>query len=177
MKITKLDCVVGIIAGLICFGVLINVPVWAMFIGWGWYTALGSDVSIFRSAIPSMFVGYILSAISIVTYTASNNNIYVLVFVVGLTVFIQMLSLKKKAFSCALASFNAYSCLFAVYSAGTFPAMTTSMQWDINNVLIALLWVGMANTLGLICGYISINLGTNDSDEKRHNKQDTYEIF
>jgi hypothetical protein len=35
----------------------------------------------------------------------------------------------------------------------------------------------MANTLGLICGYISINLGTNDSDEKRHNKPDTFEIF
>lgn len=158
MNINKTDIIAGIIAGLICFGVLINLPIWAMFIGWGWYTALGSEVRVFKKAIPAMFVGYIMSAISILAYTASSDNVFVLVFVVGITVFFQMLTLKKETFSCALASFNGYSCLFAVYSAGIFPKLRTSMIWDINNVLIALLWTGLANTLGLICGYVSVKL-------------------
>lgn len=160
MRITRTDVVAGIIAGLVCFGVLLNLPVWAIFIGWGWYTALGSEVSVFKKAIPAMFVGYIMSAISILAYTASSDNVFVLVFVVGITVFFQMLTLKNKTFSCALASFNGYSCLFAVYSAGTFPMLSTSMLWDFNNVLIALLWTGLANTLGLACGYISVKLST-----------------
>lgn len=156
MKIEKKDLISAIIAGLICFSVLIDIPVWAMFIGWGWYTALGSKVSVFKKAVPSMFVGYLMSAISIIAYTASNENIYVLVFGVGITVFIQMLTLKIKALSCALTSFNGYSCLFAIYAAGTFPAVSTSMKWDVNNVFIAILWTGLANVLGLLCGYFSV---------------------
>ena len=159
MRIERMDIISAVIAGLICFGVLINIPVWAMFIGWGWYTALGSKVSVFKKAIPSMFVGYLMSAISIIAYTASNENVYVLVLTVGITVFVQMQTLKIKTFSCALASFNGYSCLFAIYAAKTFPGVSTSMKWDVNNVLIALLWTGLANILGLLCGYFGVKWG------------------
>lgn len=140
MKVTKSDFITGMMGGLICFGVLFNIPVWAIFIGWGWYTVLGGHVGIFKEAFPAMIVGYILSAISIIAYTASSENIFVLVITVGITVFIQTLILKREPFSCEIASFNAYSCLFAIHSTQSFPVSSSYMIWDINNVMIALLW-------------------------------------
>lgn len=160
MKITKLDLAVAIIAGLTCFGLLIKIPVWALFFGWAWYFALGANPSAFRQSIPSMILGYLLAGIAIVAYTASGYNIFVMVAIVGLTVFGIMLSLKIKAFACSLASFNAYSCLFAGYYAKNFPVLENSTKWDINNVLVAIGWIAMANVLGLICGYLSVKIGS-----------------
>lgn len=160
MKITKLDYVVAMMSGLVCFGLLIKIPVWALFIGWTWYFVLGGTPEAIKKAIPAMIVGYILGMISIVVYAASNQNIFAMVGIMIITVFIMMLSLKIPFFSCSLASFNAYSCLFAGYYSGSFPAMQNSMIYDINNVIVAVLWIAMTNVLGLFCGYLSIKLSS-----------------
>ena len=149
---------VGIIGGLICFGVLWNMPVWAMFIGWGWYTVLGAHVGIFKQAIPSMLAGYLFSFVAIFINNLSGDNVFVLVAIVGLTVFLQMLSLQWEMFSCAIASFNAYSCLFAVYSTSSFHVLERTTTGDVLNIANALLWTALANFSGLLCGYISVRL-------------------
>ena len=41
-KLTSLDFSVAILAGVSCLFMYIDVPVWALFVGWAWYFALGS---------------------------------------------------------------------------------------------------------------------------------------
>lgn len=71
-----------------------------------------------------------------------------------------MVSLKTATFSASLASFNAYSCMFARYYTISFPKMETSIILDLNNVAICILWLVFANVLGLLCGYISVSMGS-----------------
>lgn len=158
MKITKLDISVAILAGLTCFGLLIKLPVWALFIGWAWYFALGATPAAFKQAIPAMFVGYILASVTIMSYAASGYSIWVMVAAVAVTVFILMLSLKVTPLGCALSSFNGYSCMFAGYYAGNFPkTVESSLEWK--NIAVCILWIALANILGLICGLISVWFG------------------
>ncbi|MBE5967063.1 MAG: DUF1097 domain-containing protein [Lachnospiraceae bacterium] len=137
MKIQKLDFSVAILAGLVCLALPLNIPVWAIFIGWAWYFALGANATAFKQSIPSMILGYVVAAISIVIYAATNYNLIALIISVMITVFIIMMSLKTKLFACSLASFNAYSCLFAGYYAGNFPQVAEGGAYDIKNVCIA----------------------------------------
>ncbi|NLG03731.1 MAG: DUF1097 domain-containing protein [Clostridia bacterium] len=160
MKIQKLDVVVAILAGITCLGLLVNIPVWALFIGWAWYFALGATPDVLKQAIPALLIGYILAAISIVVYAASGFQILAMIIAVAVTVFILMMSLKLDIFSCSLASFNAYSCLFAGYYAGNFPKMEQASVLDLNNVGVAVLWIAFANILGLFCGWLSVSIGT-----------------
>ncbi|MNO62398.1 hypothetical protein D3C76_530710 [compost metagenome] len=158
MKLTKLDFSVAILAGLTCLTMYFDLPVWALFIGWAWYFALGAKPGAFKEAIPAMLLGYILAAVAVVVYAASGHQMIALVLVVAVTVFLIMLSLKTSVFSCSLASFNAYSCMFAGYYAGNFPKVE-SISLDLNNVLICVLWLVLANVIGLLCGYISVTVG------------------
>ena len=160
MKLEKLDFSVAILAGLACLALPINIPVWAIFIGWAWYFALGANAAVFKQSIPPMILGYVVGAIAIVVYTATNYNLVALIIAVAITVFIVMLSLKTSMFGCSLASFNAYSCLFAGYYAGSFPQAADGGTYDIKNVCIAAAWIAMANVLGLIIGWVSVKLGS-----------------
>jgi hypothetical protein len=135
MKITKLDFSVAILAGLTCLTMKFGLPVWALFIGWAWYFALGAKSIVFKQAIPALFVGYLLASISIVTYAVSGYQMIALIIAVAVTVFILMLSIKTSIFSCSLASFNAYSCMFAGYYAGNFPKIE-STSYDLNNIIV-----------------------------------------
>lgn len=160
MKINKLDFSVAILAIFTVFLLPLKIPVWALFIGWTWYFAMGANPTAFKKAIPALFVGYILAAVSIIVFAASGFNIYALAGAVGITVFILMLSLKISVFSSSLASFNAYSCMFAGYYAGNFPKIEAGGTLDINNIVICILWIALANFLGLICGLISVWIGS-----------------
>ncbi|GBG57799.1 hypothetical protein SPFL3102_01518 [Sporomusaceae bacterium FL31] len=62
--------------------------------------------------------------------------------------------LNPEALNCSLASFNAYSCMFAGYYAHAFPVQTDY----ISNLLFAMLWITGANFLGLVFGWLSIFL-------------------
>ena len=166
MKIQKLDIVVPIIGGLTCFLLLLNIPVWALFFGWAWYFNLGAAPNVFKKAIPPMFFGYVVAGISIIVFNALSGNIYVLAAIVCLTIFLLMLSMKASVFAASLASFNAYSCLFAGYFAGNYPALANGGPWDLYNVVISILWIALANVLGLICGYLSIRLGVQKNQAK-----------
>lgn len=158
MKIQKLDVSVAVLAGLSCLTMLINLPVWALFIGWAWYFALGTNVSCFAKAIPPMILGYVLAGVAIIVFSLSDFNIIALCVIVGFTVFIIMLSLKVNLFSHSLASFNAYSCMFVGYYAASFPK-AESWALDINNIIVCIGWLSLANIIGLCFGYASVKLG------------------
>jgi hypothetical protein len=63
----------------------------------------------------------------------------------------------------SLPSFNAYSCLFVGYYAGTFPQLASGGPFDIMNVLTAVLWIGLSNVVGLVFGFVSIGIGSEKS--------------
>ena len=166
MKVTRLDVTVAVLAGLTVLTMKFNFDVWALFIGWAWYFALGAKVSIFKKAIPALFVGYILAGIAVLVYAAAGFNFYVLIAAVAVTVFLLMLSIKVPILSCSLASFNAYSCMFVGYYAGDFPKVKTAAL-DLNNIIIAILWIALANIVGILCGWISVSVGNAGSKVKQ----------
>jgi hypothetical protein len=159
MKLQKIDFAVAILAGIACFAMLFNLPVWTLFIGWAWYFALGAKPEVFKLAIPPMLLGYVMAAISIVIYALSNYNIVILAIAVAITVFMIMLSTKTKLFASSLASFNTYSCMFAGYYAVNFPKLESSGM-DINNILVCIGWLALANVIGLLFGFVSVKLGS-----------------
>lgn len=159
MKTNRLDITVAIFAGLACYSLVAHMPPWAIFFGWAWYFALGAKPQVFKQAIPPMLLGYALSSIAVLAFTASGGKMIALAVTVAITIFIVMLSLKVGIFSCSLASFNAYSCMFAGYYSGSFPKMAESMAFDINNVLICAAWMVVGNVIGLGIGYLCIAFG------------------
>lgn len=156
-KINALDVSVAVLAALSCFGVLIGLPIWALFIGWAWYFTLGATVSVIRRAIFPMLAGSVLAVAAIALIdgiSLSFSPLLAMISAVFLTVFLLMLTLKIEALNCSLASFNAYSCMFAGYYAHAFPVQTDY----ISNLLFAMLWITGANFLGLVFGWLSIFL-------------------
>lgn len=169
MKINSLDWSVAILAGLSCLGSLFGLPIWALFIGWAWYFTLGATKAGFKEATPPMVAGSLLAVVAIVLIDVFAGLMPVLpamMLSVLITVFLLMLTLKIPGLGCSLASFNAYSCMFAGYYAGTFPAQD---QYAVG-LAYAVLWITGANFLGLVFGYLSIffsQLGKKPAEESR----------
>jgi hypothetical protein len=80
---------------------------------------------------------------------------------VTITVFALMLSLKIPALNVSLASFNAYSCIFVGYSAGTYLAISC-----IPVLLNAAIWITGANFIGVLFGWLSIKCMTLKTSEE-----------
>lgn len=165
MKVTRLDICVALLAGIACFFMAIpavNFPVWALFIGWAWYFAEGAKPAAFKRAIPPMLFGYACAVVSAIVFAALGFHIFVLALIVAVTVFCIMLSMKSSLFAMSLASFNAFSCMFAGYYAGNFPALANGGAADWKNAVIAALWIAFANVIGLCFGWLSIKLGVKE---------------
>lgn len=155
MTINKLDLSVAILAGVSCLVTLVGFPVWALFIGWAWYFALASGSAPFKAAIPPMFAGSLLAVAAIVVIDLLAPGLGVLlsmIISVVITVFLLMLTLKLPGFGASLVSFNAYSCMFAGYYAGSFPAQGSYFA----GFIVAIVWITGANFLGLVFGWASI---------------------
>jgi hypothetical protein len=163
--VKKLDIAVGALAFVACLGLLFGFPVWGLFFGWCWYFVMGGTPDVFKRAIPPMILGYALASIAILAYAISNFNIWAVSSTVAVTVFVLMLSLKTKVFGESLPSFNAYSCLFVGYYAGTFPQMASGGPFDIMNLLTAVLWIALSNVVGLVFGFVSVRIGSKKSGE------------
>lgn len=155
-KINALDISVAVLAALSCLGVLIGLPIWALFIGWAWYFALGATVSVIRKALFPMLAGSVLAVAAIVLidgFSLYVSPLVAMILAVLVTVFLLMLTLKVEIFNCSLPSFNAYSCMFAGYYAHSFPVQADYAS----NLFFAVLWITGANFLGLIFGWLSIH--------------------
>jgi len=156
-NIKALDISVAVLAAVSCLGSLFGLPIWALFIGWAWYFTLGATSAGFKQAIPPMLVGSVLAVVAILlidVLSGSVSSLFAMIISVLISVFLLMMTLKIPVLSCSLASFNAYSCMFAGYYANTFPMQNGYMS----NLLYAMLWITGANLIGLIFGWLSIQL-------------------
>lgn len=161
-KIQALDVSVGLLAGVSCFGFLIGLPIWALFIGWAWYFALVSTGVVFKTAVPPMITGSLMAVLAIILidlFAKGMPFLPAMIIAVTITVFCLMLTLKVPALSYSLVSFNAYSCMFAGYYASNFPADMAQGNYAMGFVL-AILWITGANFIGLLFGWASIWLTT-----------------
>lgn len=153
-----IEVVVGILGGISCLVTIsgLGLPVWALFIGWAWYFALGATPSAFKVIIPAVFPGALLAGLCIwlMGFLASFGftgmpNMFVCV---ALTVFLLMCALRISVFSASLPAFNAYSSVFALYAIGAFPDL------PIGSTLSCCLWALIGNLLGPVFGWLSIVL-------------------
>ncbi|SDY45753.1 DUF1097 domain-containing protein [Eubacterium barkeri] len=158
MKLEKIDVSVSILAALACIFATIQVPVWAIFVGWAWYFALGSTPDLIKKSILPTFLGSILAVLAFILidwFGLMMPALPALALAVLITVFLLMLGLKIPACGLSLVAFNAYSCLFVGYGANAFMVVP-----GIPALLNAVIWISGANILGLLFGYLSIKLTT-----------------
>lgn len=162
-----IEVTVAVLAGLSCFVTIapVGLPVWALFIGWAQYFALGATPSAMKKIYPALIPGSLLAALCILFI----NNLYPLIGVmpsmmisVVITVFFLMLTLKIKLFDCGLAAFNGYSCVFATYYGGFFP---NDPEMASVSILVALIWSFLGTSLGPIFGFLSVYLTFTKSNE------------
>jgi hypothetical protein len=164
-----IECVVAVLAAISCLiswpG--IGLPVWALFIGWAWYFALGATPKVLKSIYISTIPGAILAFLCIWLINILTNYtglMLAMMISVLITVFLLMLVLKMPGTN-SLPAFNAYSTIFAVFYGGFFPKVGVFSS----DLIKALLWGIIGNFLGPVFGYLSIYF-TFPVDIKKDNK-------
>ncbi len=162
MKVGALDFAVAILAGVSCLFMLINVPVWALFVGWTWYFVLGCTPDTIKKCIPPLITGALLAVLAFIlidilskTGIDSTFSLTSTIIAVVITVFLLMLSLEIPQLNNSLVSFNAYSCFFVGYAAGTFLPIQ-----GMPTLLNAIIWIAGANFIGVLFGWMSIKLSS-----------------
>lgn len=153
-----IEVVVGVLGGVSCLVTIsgLGLPVWALFIGWAWYFALGATPDAFKKIVPAVFPGALLASLCIWMMGFLTKFGFVgmpnMVVCVAITVFLLMCSLRIPMFSASLPAFNAYSSVFALSAIGSYPELA------IGPILSCALWALIGNLLGPVFGYLSIAL-------------------
>ncbi|MDR0850925.1 MAG: DUF1097 domain-containing protein [Clostridiales Family XIII bacterium] len=158
MKLQKLDFSVAILAGVSCFLMYIDVPVWAVFIGWAWYFTLGATPDLIKKGILPAITGSVLAIVAFLLidlFSGFMPGMAATILSVIISVFLLMLTLKVPILNISLVSFNAYSCMFVGYAAGTFMPID-----GLPGTLNAAIWITGANIIGLLFGWASIFLSS-----------------
>ncbi|SDP33473.1 DUF1097 domain-containing protein [Selenomonas ruminantium] len=155
--INQTDIVVAFVSAAACAGALLQLPVWAVFIGWAWYLAIGANgKAIKEGTVTTVAAG--LMAITAVVLTdvlseimpglaANMSAVFVMILVL-------MVSLKLSFINHSLVGFNTFSCVFAGYYLGAFP--TQPDYWL--NLGYAFAYICGSNVLGLIVGCLAQKL-------------------
>ena len=157
LKVNAADVIIAGLSALAGLGALLQLPVWAIFIGWAWYIALGSKKSAIREAgITAVMAAVLaLSAIALTDalqpfmqpLTASMAAVFVAILLL-------MIFMKLPVFTSSLVAFNSFSCIFAGYYLQAFPVQESYLL----SLLTAFVWITGANVLGLVLGYVNASL-------------------
>jgi len=156
MKIKALDIAVPLVGALTFLFALIQLPVWALFIGWAWYYAFGAQPGAFKTALPPTFLGAAMAILCFIMIDIMAPAVPAIpATMIGLfvTLFILMMVLKIPAFSASLPAFNAYSCFFVGFAYKTYMEVQ-----GMPPLLNGLIWITGANILGLVAGWVSIEV-------------------
>ncbi|MBC7078127.1 MAG: DUF1097 domain-containing protein [Synergistales bacterium] len=153
-----IEIVVTILAALSCLVSVpsLQLPVWALFIGWAWYFALGGTPEVLKKIYPAMLPGSLLAVLCIwlanllVGYMPGLLAVIVAVLI---TVAILMYMLRIPLTSATLPAFNAYSCVFAAFYGKQFYNPTGDFVRDL---WVAFATVFIACALGPLFGYLSV---------------------
>ncbi len=152
-----IEVVVGALGGISCLVTItgLGLPVWALFIGWAWYFALGATPDAFKKIIPAVFPGTLLAGLCIWMMGALGGVVTGMpnmIICVAITVFLLMCCLRIPVCSASLPAFNAYSSVFALYAIGSFPDLPCGP------IISCMLWAVIGNLLGPVFGWLSIVL-------------------
>lgn len=156
-NVNQTDLVVAGVSALACLGTIAGMPVWAMFIGWAWYLAIGANKKAIKEGSITCTSAAILALTAVAltdVLSASMPDIYASMISVFLTILALMILLKLPWIKHSLVGFNSFSCIFAGYYLGAFP-----IQQDyLINIFLAFIYITGSNILGLLVGWASQQL-------------------
>ena len=156
MKIKAIDLAVPIVGAAACLVMYAELPLWALFIGWAWYYALGAEPGAFKTALPSALAGGSMGVLCFLVVghiSPPLSPIPATMVALFITLLILMMILKIPAFSASLPAYNAYSCFIIGYGAQAYLVIEGLLS-----LFNAFVWIIGANFLGLAFGWLSIEL-------------------
>ncbi|MDR0627486.1 MAG: DUF1097 domain-containing protein [Bifidobacteriaceae bacterium] len=165
-KIEKLDVSVAVLAALSCLFMVsdLQIPVWAVFIGWAWYFTLGAKPELIKQGVlPALTGGALAVAAFLLIELFANLGLpwlWPTMIAVLITVFALMLTLKVPVLNHSLMSFNAYSCVFVGTGAVAFLPLESLSGSSFGVYVNAFVWIVGGNLIGLIFGWLSIKVTT-----------------
>ncbi|SHK54228.1 Protein of unknown function [Selenomonas ruminantium] len=151
-NINREDTIMATASGLTAVFLLVDIPVWAVFIGWTWYLSIGADVRAIKEGTITCILGGILALSSVVCIDLLQPCLpWLLPNMIGVfpNILLLILSFKIPGIQ-PLVGFNAFSCIFAGYYLNAFPVHTN--YWL--NIVLAFLYINGGNIIGLFEGYI-----------------------
>ncbi|MBK5252948.1 MAG: DUF1097 domain-containing protein [Peptostreptococcaceae bacterium] len=158
----RVEFVVGFLTIIACLVMYITnqgvgIPLWAIFIGWAEYFALGAKPELFKTALPSLFPGAILASVCLWGMSLSafaSWGMWNAVFWITLTVFLLMVTLNIPQCNIGLVGFNSFTAVFIIATIGP----TAYPTWGCGAIISGSIWVVMSIIIGYVFGYLSILL-------------------
>jgi len=157
LKVNAADVIIAGLSALAGLGALLQLPVWAIFIGWAWYIALGNKKRAIREGGATAIMAAVLALSAIALTDALQQFMMPLaasMTAVFVAILLLMIFLKLPAFTSSLVAFNSFSCIFAGYYLQAFPVQESYLM----SLLMAFVWITGANVLGLLLGHINATL-------------------
>ncbi len=147
---------------------LTNIPIWASFIVWAEYFALGAKPAALKIMVPAYLLGVIAAAIIMTAWvllgsvlhdkmiTPNDLSLFIACFV-GFCIFIYAMKFFPVTQTGSLPYFNGISMMLGVYFTGAFP--TVLFTSDPNYFpLIAGVWALLAGLLGAALGWFNVTI-------------------
>jgi Protein of unknown function (DUF1097) len=145
---------------------LTNIPIWAAFVVWAEYFALGAKPAALKIIVPAYALGVIGAAIIMTAYavlgstlndkiiTPTDFSLFVTCFI-GFCLLIYAMKFFPVTQTGSLPFFNGISMMLAVYFTGAFPTnlFTTNTNWF---PIIAAVWALLAGLLGAALGWFNV---------------------
>ena len=154
-----------------------NLPIWASFIVWAEYFALGAKASALKTIVPAYFLGVVAATIIMVAYmllstqlgqgtivsvgdwsmTYDNAALFITAFV-GFCIFIYLMKYVPVTQTGSLPYFNGISMMLAVFFTGAFVKAAPA---DIDpNLLPVVAGIGalLAGALGAFLGWFNVTI-------------------
>ena len=115
LNLNQTDFVVAGVSALACLGTLAGMPVWALFIGWAWYLAIGANKTAIKEGSVTCVAAAIMALTAVVLTDAFASFLPALsasMLAVFLMILVLMIALKLPYIKHSLVGFNSFSCIF-----------------------------------------------------------------
>jgi len=145
-----------------------NIPIWASFIVWAEYFALGAKPEALKTIIPAYILGVVAATIIMTAYavmgstlkdkmiTPTDLSLFVTCFI-GFCIFIYAMKWFPVTQTGSLPYFNGISMMLAVYFTGSHPTALFTTETNLFP-LIAGVWAILAGLLGAFLGWFNVTI-------------------
>lgn len=137
-----------------------NLPLWAAFIVWAEYFALGAKPQALRIILPAyatsaILTGVTMSAVAITAPNLPENAALAIGLFVGVGAMVYIMRFSKTLEAGSLPYFNGISMLLAVYLTGAYPTTAFTTEPGLMP-LVAAGWAILAGLLGAALGWFNV---------------------